>query len=188
MACSADRRWLRSFRLSIVCFRCRRLQLRKGARSWWRALDFGLTSCPASKRERGHHVLDNPASHRRNRTVLLLGGRLAAFRPDIRIVGTCLRSPRRAGSFPMVVRVMDSVGRTSTQSCQLTVTPSVVQILGAVQCRTPASAPRIFRTPTASGGSQPYAFRIDGKLPSGLTMAANGSVSGLAVSTGTSDF
>lgn len=108
--------------------------------------------------------------------------------------GTISGTPTQAGNFPITVRVTDS-------------TPSVDGITHATTTRTytlqVALPPPITLRPslpdgsfgtaysqaiTASGGTAPYQFTATGSVPTGLTLNANGSLSGTPTGTGTFNF
>jgi hypothetical protein len=70
----------------------------------------------------------------------------------------------------------------------MTVNPSPLLISGT--CPLPEAkigTPYLQRF-TASGGSAPYSFRVDGRLPGGLTLAGNGTLAGTPLAAGDADF
>ena len=150
--------------------------------------DFGVTSCP----------LPNATSGVDYSTMLRASGGLepyffsttSALPAGIAITtsGVVSGRPREPGTFPIAIKVMDRTGRTATQPCQVTVNPSPLQISGA--CPLPdakVGTPYLQRF-TASGGSAPYSFRVDGRLPGGLTLASNGTLAGTALASGNTEF
>jgi hypothetical protein len=96
--------------------------------------------------------------------------------------------PRKSGNSTVTLRVMDSVGRTATQVCGLLVNPSPLVISGT--CPLPAAkvGTAYLQRFTASGGTEPYRFRLDGTLPAGLELANDGTVRGIPLAPGDAEF
>jgi hypothetical protein len=96
--------------------------------------------------------------------------------------------PREAGTGVLTLRVMDAGARTTTQSCGMLINPSPVQISGA--CPLPEANVGIpyLQQFTASGGTAPYRFRLDGTLPAGLQLGSDGALRGTPLASGYSSF
>jgi hypothetical protein len=150
--------------------------------------DFGVTSCPVPNATAGSDY---------STTLRASGGTepyyfraTSTLPPGLTFFTTGLITgrPRQAGTYPLTVSVMDRLGRTSTQPCQIAVNPSPLQIAGA--CPLPeAKVGTVYQQRfTASGGTEPYTFRVDGRLPGGLQLAANGTLAGTALATSNDTF
>ncbi len=102
--------------------------------------------------------------------------------------GLITGTPTTAGTFPLNVRVLDSSGRTTVQPCGITVAPSPLEITGA--CPLPKGRVGVpYSSPfAAGGGTAPYAFGLAGTLPAGLTLLANGSVTGTPTAAANTEF
>ncbi|MEO8126357.1 MAG: putative Ig domain-containing protein, partial [Bryobacteraceae bacterium] len=102
--------------------------------------------------------------------------------------GLMTGTPTTAGTFPMTVRVLDSTGRTTVQPCAVTVAPSPLAIAGS--CPLPKARVGIpYSSPfTANGGTAPYVFALTGSLPPGLSLTANGTVTGTPTAAASSEF
>ena len=81
-----------------------------------------------------------------------------------------------AGSYPVTITATDANANTSTQSFTLTVTATGPTITSAVSTTFAENSPGTF-TVTATGDT-PISFTESGKLPAGVTLLANGTLSG----------
>lgn len=100
--------------------------------------------------------------------------------------GTIFGTPTATGTFNYSVIVTDKNGNTGTVNCSLTVldrpTASCISINAAL------GVPLTPVKMTGSGGAGgPYTFSANG-LPSGVTMAADGTISGTPTATGTFNY
>jgi hypothetical protein len=96
--------------------------------------------------------------------------------------------PRTEGTYNVAVSVVDATGRTTSQPCPVTVRPSPIAISGS--CPLPrgrVGVPYLQRF-TVTGGTPPYRFWMDGRLPAGLELAQDGSVRGTPLASGGSEF
>ncbi len=102
--------------------------------------------------------------------------------------GLITGTPTVAGNFPLNLKVLDSTGRTTVQPCSVIVAPSPLQISGS--CPLPKARVGVpYSSPfTADGGSAPYNFSLTGSLPSGLSLGANGVITGTPTATATTEF
>jgi len=102
--------------------------------------------------------------------------------------GVISGSPVGAGTFTFTARVTDSGGATASQ--QFTITTSTGLIISSA----PALPGAIAGTPysdtlRAAGGTAPYTWVLTaGSLPTGLSLAANGLISGTPAGVGASSF
>ena len=102
--------------------------------------------------------------------------------------GSILGTPRKAGTSAVQVTVGDDAGERATGTFSLVIKPGVVVIVtervpeGRVDEPYTASF-------TASGGLPPYAFAVaSGSLPTGTSLGANGTVTGIAREPGVFSF
>jgi uncharacterized protein (TIGR03437 family) len=98
--------------------------------------------------------------------------------------GTLSGAPTASGSFTFTVRVTDSTNSSAQATLALIVNSNLVSIttstLPNAQFGVSYSASIV-----ATGGNTPYTFSlISGSLPSGLTFAQNGTLSGIPTTTG----
>jgi len=86
--------------------------------------------------------------------------------------------PTVPGASTFTVAVRDGNGLVATQQCDQFVTPKPLRILG--DCPLPAATVGSFYRAHAlpDGGVPPYRFRAEGQLPPGLTLGADGWLSG----------
>jgi hypothetical protein len=110
---------------------------------------------------------------------------------DGRLTGT----PTQEGSYSLSVTVVDADGRSASTGIKtVTISPAdIIPPTGPALALggTPGTAAQVgvgyVSHFTASGGTSPYVFDIAaGTLPSGLTLASDGTISGAPVSAGTS--
>ena len=98
--------------------------------------------------------------------------------------------PSVSGTFNFAAQVNDSTRSFLTQSFTLTIAaPNLITITTPLTL--PSGSPGVFysQTLTASGGSPPYAWSLtSGALPSGLTLANSGAITGTPTSAGTLTF
>jgi hypothetical protein len=150
--------------------------------------DFGLTSCPLPNASTG---MDYSTSLRASGGVEPYFFRTTSTLPQgltLTTGGLVSGRPRQAGTFPMTISVMDRTGKTATQPCQVTVNPTALQISGTCPLPEAKVGSTYLQRFTASGGSAPYSFRVDGRLLSGLTLSSNGTLSGTPAAIGDADF
>ena len=103
------------------------------------------------------------------------------------VTGTLVGTASPAGTFNAVIRATDDNGFTGTAPVTFTIAPLTVVVAGTLPeaIRNLAYAANV----TASGGTQPYIFTVtDGALPSGLTLATDGTISGTPTAIVTSSF
>lgn len=101
--------------------------------------------------------------------------------------GVLFGPPKTAGTFQFVVQVSDAGGSTRTASLQLqTVAPLLVTTEALAQATISQPYTHLL---TASGGVPPLRWSLeDGTLPAGITLSAEGLLSGTPVSEGMSSF
>jgi hypothetical protein len=97
---------------------------------------------------------------------------------DLLSNGTITGVPLASGTFNFTVVVADSLGCTSSRAYTVVISCPTISL-------SPASLPAgttghaYSQTITASGGTAPYTFQVtSGNLPAGLSLAANGTLSG----------
>jgi hypothetical protein len=149
---------------------------------------WGLTSCPLPDATTG---IDYSATLRASGGIEPYYFRTTSMLPTgvtLTTSGLVSGRPRQPGSFPMTVTVIDSGGHTATQPCQMTVNPSALRIAGTCPLPVAKVGSPYSQQFTATGGAAPYSFRVDGRLPSGLTLATNGILSGTPLATADLDF
>ncbi|HLH18216.1 MAG TPA: putative Ig domain-containing protein [Bryobacteraceae bacterium] len=97
--------------------------------------------------------------------------------------GTISGTPTASGTFNYTVTVTDSAGHTGSFNCSVTIAPPI-----AANCVTISAIQGVAIAPvtmTATGGTgSGYTFSATG-LPAGLSMAANGTISGTPTASGT---
>ena len=101
--------------------------------------------------------------------------------------GTLSGIPTSAGFFQFSVTVTDSNGDTATADCSITIITGTTPF-----CNNPPNGEvgvAYSHAITAAGGVAPYTFSIiAGSLPTGLSMASNGSITGTPTVAGTFPF
>ena len=103
--------------------------------------------------------------------------------------GTITGTPTTAGSSTFTVKVTDANSLTDTQVYTVNISAP-----GALAISTPSIADGVTGTPysqtvAATGGTGPYSFTVaSGSLPSGLTMASDGTITGTPTTVGSSTF
>ncbi|MGH9851392.1 MAG: putative Ig domain-containing protein [Blastocatellia bacterium] len=96
-----------------------------------------------------------------------------------------------SGSFKFTVRATDANGCTGTRNYVLFVTGSICPVITVNPNTLPDGALGVeyHQTMTAVGGRAPHAFTLSGgALPTGLSLAANGALSGIPVVIGSFNF
>ena len=88
--------------------------------------------------------------------------------------------PAEAGAFEFQLQVRDSGGLAASQQCQLYVEPVALEITSACPESTTNLGANFPHQSTARGGLPPYKWTVDGTLPDGLRLNADGSISGAA--------
>jgi uncharacterized protein (TIGR03437 family) len=119
-----------------------------------------------------------------------LAGGVAPDGLTLRPNGTLAGTPFKSGTFTFAVRVTDVVGAFALGSFTLAVAPQPVLLItpsplasGMVTVDYP------FQVLSATGGVTPFTFTVtDGALPAGLALSANGYISGIPTTAGTSTF
>jgi Putative Ig domain len=100
--------------------------------------------------------------------------------------GTISGTPSVSGTFNYTVTVKDSAGNTASVNCSITVAAPVSAACVAISAIQGVAITPV--TMTGSGGAGgPYTFSASG-LPAGLTMAANGTISGTPTASGTFNY
>lgn len=106
----------------------------------------------------------------------------------ISTLGILSGTPTSGGTYAFVVRVVDATGANTTQSMTMTIN-------GGVTITTTSPLPdgsvgsTYFLTFGANGGTGPYAWSIaSGSLPTGLSLASNGTLTGVPASQGQFQF
>lgn len=99
--------------------------------------------------------------------------------PGIGISGATLAGiPNSIGLFPFTLRVQDSSGLSAQANVSLAVSPGLLTISNTALPNATPGAP-YQATLAATGGIAPYAWVLSsGTLPNGITLAANGLLSG----------
>ncbi len=101
--------------------------------------------------------------------------------------GSLIGTPTAFGTFTFTLRVTDFLSFTATQTFTLTIASAVT--IQSTSVPSGAVAIPYQQILTASGCTAPYTWSlISGSLPTGLSLASNGTISGTGVSTGTSTF
>ncbi len=103
--------------------------------------------------------------------------------------GTLSGTPTETGSFPITVTATDANGCPGMISYTLVVEGCPTITVGPTSLATgTVGAAYTATTLTASGGMGPYTFVLTGTLPDGMTLAANGTLSGTPKQEGTFNF
>lgn len=102
--------------------------------------------------------------------------------------GTLSGTPLAAGGYSFSIQAIDTNGQSGAQLYGVTVNAPVIDLQpSAVPAGTVGVA--YAETLSASGGTAPYTFSISsGALPTGLTLATNGQITGTATAAGTATF
>lgn len=92
--------------------------------------------------------------------------------------GQIAGTPTQGGETEFRLRVTDSSGGTTTQTCRLFVQPEPLRILR--DCPLPdATVGSYYREPALSkGGVSPHLWRVEGNLPTGLALGGGGVLAG----------
>ena len=103
--------------------------------------------------------------------------------------GTITGSPSAVSTSEFVIRVSDVRSRSTMRSCAIAVGPPVLRITGSELLPDAMLGIAYQQSIPVAGGSTPYTWSLlSGSLPDGLTLAANGSLSGTASAPGRSQF
>jgi hypothetical protein len=109
--------------------------------------------------------------------------------------GTVSGTPTHPGTHSFTVRVTDANSQTATKSCSVTVDPDPATLTPTITTACPlpgASINTAYSTSlAATNGQTPYTFSIvagTGSLPTGVSLAANGAISGTPTVSGTFNF
>ena len=81
-----------------------------------------------------------------------------------------------AGSYPITIKATDANAKTATQAFTLTVTASAPVFTSATSTTFTANSAGTF--PVTANGDTPITFTETGALPSGVTLASNGTLAG----------
>ncbi|MGK5013095.1 putative Ig domain-containing protein [Janthinobacterium sp. MDB2-8] len=92
-----------------------------------------------------------------------------------------------SGSDSFTYTVMNGTATSAAATVTITVSPPTISVVPSVLPAITASN-AYSQTISASGGVAPYSFSVIGSLPSGLTLAANGVLSGTPTATGAYSF
>jgi hypothetical protein len=99
-------------------------------------------------------------------------------------------TPTTAGDFDFTARVTDDNSLTGTRALRITVTPAPTPPSITTSTLPNGTVNQAYSASiVATGGATPYAFTVSaGTLPPGLSLNANGSISGTPTTAGNSDF
>lgn len=104
-------------------------------------------------------------------TTLPAGFRLS---PD----GYLSATPNQAGTYPISMRVTDRNGLVNTSTCNVRVQPQALRLVNVCEMPEVTMGQAFAHRLVAAGGVEPLRFAARGPLPEGLSLAANGSVTG----------
>jgi len=89
------------------------------------------------------------------------------------------------GAFPVTIRITDATGATATSAITLNVGTASTFAITTVNLASASTTQAYNIMVVASGGSSPYTFQLaSGSLPTGLTLAPSGTISGTATANG----
>jgi large repetitive protein len=103
--------------------------------------------------------------------------------------GTISGIPQSAGPSQLVAQVIDSNGQRITQSCGISISQPHIAV--STTCPLPVATvgQSYSQRISGAGGTAPYSFSTaGGNLPSGLTLKSDGTISGMPVAAGPSNF
>jgi large repetitive protein len=101
--------------------------------------------------------------------------------------GTIAGTPTAAGTFNFTVQVADSASVTATASLSIVIVP--IPIISTTSLPNGQVGTAYSQTLAATGGASPFTWSLSsGTLPAGLTLNANGTVTGTPTTAGTSSF
>ncbi len=104
--------------------------------------------------------------------------------------GTFSGNPAASGPFALTLEVTDATGATSRRSYSFEVRPPGIERLSITTESLPDGSAGFAYSASigATGGQPPYAFSINGDIPAGLSLAADGSITGTPTAIGTATF
>jgi hypothetical protein len=103
--------------------------------------------------------------------------------------GTLAGTPTTAGSFNFTVEATDTLTQTGAQAYTLVISTAPTLSVAPSSLPPALEGQSYAQTFNASGGTAPYAFSVtSGSLPNGLTLAANGELSGISTEAGSFTF
>jgi hypothetical protein len=150
----------------------------------------GISSCPASNGVVGQ-AYSSAAVATGGTTPYVWSLIAGAFPPGLALNtqnGAVTGTPTSSGTFTTTLQVADKSTATTTQSCGFTIAPALAITTLTVSDASVSSA--YTQTLLATGGKGPYtwALILGTTLPQGLTLSANGVMSGTPTQTGTFNF
>ena len=148
-----------------------------------------ITSCPAPNASQGQSYASAAvaAGGQTPYTWAVASGALPAGVLLNNSTGSLSGVPSDSGTYAFTLLITDKAGATATSNCQVIVTAGV--IIGTTALPdAPQSAPYA-QNLAVIGGKPPYTWSITaGSLPTGLTLSAAGTISGVAVPLGSFSF
>ncbi len=87
-------------------------------------------------------------------------------------------TPAQAGTFPFTVTVRDGAAETANQACSLTVDPSYLHFTNTCPLPDATFGSTYSAQLEAAGGTGPYSYSLNGNLPAGLELGADGKITG----------
>ena len=86
--------------------------------------------------------------------------------------------PQSEGSFPFALSVRDQREKTVSKSCSMTVTRPVINLTSSCPLPSGVTGASYNQKLSASGGQEPYSWTTLGNFPAGLSINADGSITG----------
>ena len=105
--------------------------------------------------------------------------------------GAITGTPNAAGTFNFSVKVTDSASLSAVQALQIVINPAVAPLVITTDSLPPGTAGSSYpqQSLSATGGSPPYQWSVSaGSLPTGITLASNGVISGTPSTAATYNF